>query len=508
MNSSPKVSIVIPVYNGSNYLREAIDSALAQTYKNIEVIVINDGSSDEGKTEAIAKSYGNEIKYYCKKNGGVASALNLGIKKMVGAYFSWLSHDDVYYPNKIERQIKYLSDENKYNFITYCDCHIIDENSNIIRATTINKKYLKNIYLTILSTSIGGCSLLIPKLCFETVGYFNEKLKYTQDNEMWLRIAKAGFDFKYGQEILLKTRIHSKQESNVFQKAHEKEKREFYTWAVHYIGNDLNNIYDDMARIFSNKKLSSAYNKLLKIRCGNNILARFYNLSRFQITLFFSLIIRIIKKSHIYSYVKKKLDFTFFNSSKYWESRYLNRGTSGVGSYGKLALYKAEVINSFVKENNIKNVIDFGCGDGNQTALYDIPKYIGLDVSKTAIKICKQKFRDDPSKQFFLYNSKFLNKNNKLENADLTLSIDVLFHLVEYDIFLKYINDLFYHSDQYVMIYSTNFNQIYSSPHQIDRKFTSIIEREIKNFKLFEVITNPYKGKETMSDFFIYKKIR
>jgi len=75
----PKVSIIIPVYNGSNYLREAIDSALAQTYKNIEIIVINDGSSDEGRTEAIAKSYGDKIRYIYKKNGGVSTALNVGI---------------------------------------------------------------------------------------------------------------------------------------------------------------------------------------------------------------------------------------------------------------------------------------------------------------------------------------------------------------------------------------------------------------------------------------------
>ena len=88
-----KVSIIIPVFNGANYLREAIDSALKQTYENIEVLVINDGSDDNGKTEAIARSYGDKLRYFHKENGGVASALNLGIKEMAGEYFSWLSHD-------------------------------------------------------------------------------------------------------------------------------------------------------------------------------------------------------------------------------------------------------------------------------------------------------------------------------------------------------------------------------------------------------------------------------
>ena len=100
----PLVSIVIPVYNGSNYMREAVDSALAQTYEHLEVIVVNDGSTDD--TEQIALSYGERIRYFRKENGGVSSALNLGISKMKGAYFSWLSHDDIYSPTKVSDAIK------------------------------------------------------------------------------------------------------------------------------------------------------------------------------------------------------------------------------------------------------------------------------------------------------------------------------------------------------------------------------------------------------------------
>ncbi len=246
MNFDPKVSIIIPVYNGANYLREAIDSALAQTYKNTEIIIVNDGSNDEGKTETIAKSYKKSVRYFYKKNGGVASALNKGIEKMTGEYFSWLSHDDTYYPNKITKQIEFLAQSNNKNILIFCDCELIDYKSNIIRSHTINKKYLKNIYLTILSTSIGGCSLLIPKVCFENVGIFDEELKTVQDNHLWLRIAKAGYPFKYIPDILLKSRIHPEQGSFVLEELHKKETDNFYLWAFNFIGNQINVFYIDL----------------------------------------------------------------------------------------------------------------------------------------------------------------------------------------------------------------------------------------------------------------------
>ena len=104
--SEPLVSIIIPVFNGSNYLANAIDSALGQTYPHCEVIVVNDGSNDEGATESIARSYGDRIRYHYKENGGVASAMNLGIRLTHGDYFSWLSHDDYYHPDKILHQLK------------------------------------------------------------------------------------------------------------------------------------------------------------------------------------------------------------------------------------------------------------------------------------------------------------------------------------------------------------------------------------------------------------------
>ncbi len=137
LTNSPLVSIIIPVYNGANYLSEAIDSALAQTYKNIEILVINDGSNDHGATEKIAKSYGDKIRYFSKENGGVATALNLGIKKMKGEYFSWLSHDDIYYPNKVAVQVEVMDGRNDIVLLSNWD----DFTEGIKKETIKNEKF-------------------------------------------------------------------------------------------------------------------------------------------------------------------------------------------------------------------------------------------------------------------------------------------------------------------------------------------------------------------------------
>lgn len=216
-NSHPKVSIIIPVYNGSKYMREAIDSALGQSYPHVEVIVVNDGSNDNGATEEIALSYGEKIKYYTKENGGVSTALNLGIEKMTGDYFSWLSHDDVYYPYKISEQIKFLTENHLEDTILYGGYELIDESSKIIRQIKPDHLYPQeklNISLfPILRGLINGCSLLIHKSHFEKSGLFDESLLLTQDYTLWFKIfRKAKVRFLPG--IFVKTRIHKEQQSN------------------------------------------------------------------------------------------------------------------------------------------------------------------------------------------------------------------------------------------------------------------------------------------------------
>jgi glycosyltransferase involved in cell wall biosynthesis len=229
------VSIVIPVYNGSNYLREAIDSALGQTYTNIEVIVVNDGSCDDGKTRKIALSYGLKIRYFEKENGGVSTALNLGIKQMQGEYFSWLSHDDVYRPNKIEIEMNALKLAGDMTVPVHSgfDELIMPQKENK-PFLTLEKRYSKRFLESgLCATTIGfisGCSLLIHKSYFEKYGLFDEKLKTTQDYAKWFEMFKDK-RMLYIEQPLIQSRIHKEQTGATYKNFH-KERDDLHRWMM------------------------------------------------------------------------------------------------------------------------------------------------------------------------------------------------------------------------------------------------------------------------------------
>ena len=220
---NPLVSIIIPVYNGSNFLESAINSALSQSYKNIEIIIINDGSNDNLATEKIAKKFEGKIRYFFQENGGCGSALNLGIEHMKGEYFSWLSHDDLYLPNKIQLQIdclKNLADKNTIIFGAY---ELVDENlehkAYIFPDKELPSEKLKLPLMPLLRGLIHGCTLLIPKKRFDEIGVFDISKRTTQDYALW-------FDFfrqtplEYIDQPLIKSRIHAAQDTQKMNALH------------------------------------------------------------------------------------------------------------------------------------------------------------------------------------------------------------------------------------------------------------------------------------------------
>lgn len=197
----------------------------------------------------------------------------------------------------------------------------------------------------------------------------------------------------------------------------------------------------------------------------------------------------------------------FPGSEKYWVKRYEAGGNSGPGSYQHLAQFKAEVINNFVTENSISTVIEYGCGDGNQLKLAIYPDYLGLDISMKAIDLCRQTFEQDERKQFKLI------RDYDGETAEVTLSLDVIYHLIEDEVFNSYMERLFNSADRFVIIYSSNtdMNRLEQAPHVKHRHFTKWVELNKPNWRLTQHIPNRYplrndQHEESFSDFYIFCK--
>lgn len=194
----------------------------------------------------------------------------------------------------------------------------------------------------------------------------------------------------------------------------------------------------------------------------------------------------------------------FGGSCKFWEERYANGGTSGPGSYGSLAQAKAEFLNTFVREHGVRSVTEFGCGDGHQLASAHYPSYVGLDVSSAAVRICKRRFADDPSKSFFLYDGECFADPVGVFRADLVLSLDVIYHLVENEIFETHMRHIFDSASRYVVVYSTNSELIDGAPHVRHRAFTPWVEANAPEWRLARTVRGP-NTESRRADFFVFE---
>ncbi len=272
----PMISIVIPVYNGSNYVKEAIDSALSQTYKNYEVIVVNDGSCDDGKTENIVLSYGDNVRYIHKKNGGVATALNLGIRNMLGDYFAWLSHDDLLKSNTLETYVRHLQDIDA-ECILYGNYDLVGMDSIVYERinflSRFTKEMLEQSVFPVINGCVNGCACLIHKSHFIRVGLFNEELKITQDNDMWFRIFRDS-KISFCEEYLSSKRYHQEQDSitkNIYPDedsfVYDCLKQLTLTECSRF-GGTLYQFYDQMYQIFNDNK-----HPLVAKYCGEVLVA-------------------------------------------------------------------------------------------------------------------------------------------------------------------------------------------------------------------------------------------
>lgn len=196
---------------------------------------------------------------------------------------------------------------------------------------------------------------------------------------------------------------------------------------------------------------------------------------------------------------------TFGSSKSYWERRYRLGGTSGLGSYGDLAQFKAEVINNFVQDRSLRRIIEFGCGDGHQLGLANYPLYMGLDVSRTCVERCMVQFEGDRSKSFLCYDPASMPNIASFLQADLTLSLDVIYHLVEQEVFERHLEDLFKTSKRYVIVYSTDDERSSNMPHVRHRHFTAAVAEHYPCFRLIDTIKNRYP-EQSYCKFFVFER--
>jgi SAM-dependent methyltransferase len=215
-------------------------------------------------------------------------------------------------------------------------------------------------------------------------------------------------------------------------------------------------------------------------------------------------LIRPIPGVRQFSLLRQRMAFR--GSALYWERHYARGGTSGPGSYDAAGEGKADFLNDFVRTREVGSVIEFGCGDGHQLSLAGYPRYIGLDVSRSAIELCQRRFAGDHTKSFFLYDGACFTDRAGLFTADLALSLDVIYHLTEDAVFETYLTHLFAAGRRYVIIYATNGEMSGTAPHVRHRRFTPWLEARRPDWRLLDVTRGPNHS-PGRADFFTYEHV-
>jgi len=206
MESKPLVSIIIASYNNGKYLAEAIESALGQTYKDLEIIVVDDGSTDN--TRELVKQYQPKIHYLYQENQGVCSARNTGIKNSKGKYLQFLDADDILLSEKLELQVNFLESNPDYA-VCYSDVRYFN-NFDRTKLSKGNYKFYSGDILKCLiqENFITIHAPLITRACLENTALFQTGFDSRGDWDLWLRIAYAGYKFYYMEKVLALCRWH------------------------------------------------------------------------------------------------------------------------------------------------------------------------------------------------------------------------------------------------------------------------------------------------------------
>ncbi|MCS6874696.1 MAG: glycosyltransferase family 2 protein [Pyrinomonadaceae bacterium] len=211
VESFPEVSIVIPVYNSADFIAGTLDSVLRQTFKNYEIIVVNDGSTDTEKLERVLEPYMDKIIYIKQKNRGAASARNTAIKNSKSGYIAFLDSDDIWFPEYLEWQMKFIKERN-YDLV-YCDAMLFGNLKNK-KFRTYMQECPSEGEVTTESLLSGRVNLitsgtLAKKNVLVKAGLFDENLTsaFPEDFDLWFRLLKQGAKIGYQKKVLLKYRM-------------------------------------------------------------------------------------------------------------------------------------------------------------------------------------------------------------------------------------------------------------------------------------------------------------
>lgn len=485
----PLVSLAIPIFNGAEFMRFAIDSALAQTYPHVEIIVINDGSSDLGETEKIALSYGDRVRYYAKTNGGVGSALNLALEKARGEYFCWLSHDDVYLPEKIAKQVEFLQSLPTSDAVVFCRHSVINANGDLLHELPAPPRFNPDAaaYQLLLSQWLHCCTIIAPRSIYLEMGGFREDLPTTQDYDMLMKIGLR-YPFFELPEVLLYARSHPKQGS--LTAAHQREIEYFFEEHIPMLSSEY------MCRCFSPQERLDAWEALgaqmLSRGLTQGVMAVFRQMLECKIThtspvllldaikrmfdnkndalqwqtealqwqaqatqwqaqatqlsielgecrsswsrksmeSLKALLKRIINRSPaINSANSKNTSHEIFDNiykTNYWRGK----SRSGEGSDLVQTAVIREVLPALLQSLNAKSMLDVPCGDYYWMQHVDLPvDYTGADIVQEVVDINNKNFSDQ--------HHKFLHVDvcaDKLPQVDLIFARDLLVHLSYDDI--------------------------------------------------------------------------
>ena len=202
------ISVVIPSYNRKEFLKRSIDSAINQTKKPFEIIVVDDGSTDG--TETMIKSDYDFVKFIKQKNKGVSAARNIGIEVSIGEWICFLDSDDEWKKDKLEKQINAMKSNPGYKFFHSNEIWI--KNGLRINQKKKHKKYGGDIFDKCLDMCrISPSSVMIDKTVFDEVGNFNENLVVCEDYELWLRICDKYRVFFIDEPLIIKYGGHQGQ---------------------------------------------------------------------------------------------------------------------------------------------------------------------------------------------------------------------------------------------------------------------------------------------------------